>query len=82
MCIGIPMQVTEKRGMLATAEAKGVRREISLHLMTPEEIAVGDFVIVHVGYAIEKVDPIEAQKTWDLFDEVLAATDTEGAPDA
>ena len=75
MCIGIPMQVTEKRGMLAPSEAKGVRREISLHLLTPEEVAIGDYVIVHVGYAIEKVDPVEAQKTWALFDEYLAATE-------
>lgn len=78
MCIGIPMRVTEKRGVMATAEAKGVRREISLHLLDPQDVLEGDYVIVHVGYAIEKVDPEEARKTWALFDEYLAAVEGRG----
>jgi hydrogenase expression/formation protein HypC len=71
MCIGIPMQLISTEGELALAEAGGVRRRISLALIG-EEVLPGDFVIVHVGYAIEKVREEEARETLALFEEVLA----------
>ena len=75
MCLGIPMQILEIDGFNARCEAKGVIREVSLFLLQGEEPAVGDYVMVHVGYAIQKMTPQEARSAWELFDEVLAAED-------
>lgn len=66
MCLAIPAQVVELRpGDHAVVELDGVRKEISLALL--EDVAVGDYVIVHVGYALNKLDPEEAEKTLKLF---------------
>ena len=73
MCLGIPMQIVEIDGYNARCTAKGVEREVSLFLLQDEPLAAGDFVIVHVGYAIQKMTPQEARSTWELFDEVLRA---------
>ena len=72
MCLAIPMQVVEIDGFNARCEAKGVERDVSLFMLQDEPPAVGDFVMVHVGYAIQKVTPQEARSTWELFDEMLA----------
>ena len=71
MCLGIPMTVVEVEGHLATVEAKGIRRPCDLSLVG-EDVAVGEHVLVHVGYAIAKVDEEEVKKTMDLLDEILA----------
>lgn len=73
MCLGIPMQVVEIQGFNARCEAKGVERNVSLFMLQEESIVVGDYVMVHVGYAIQKMSDQEAQSTWELLDEVLAA---------
>lgn len=73
MCLGIPMQVVEIQGFNARCEAKGVERNVSLFMLQEESIVVGDYVMVHVGYAIQKMSDQEAQLTWELLDEVLAA---------
>jgi hydrogenase expression/formation protein HypC len=66
MCLAIPAKVVELReGDLAVIDLGGVRKEISLALV--EDVAPGDFVIVHVGYALQKLDPQEAEKTLALF---------------
>ena len=72
MCLAIPMQVIEIEGFNARCEAKGVERDVSLFMLQDEPPAVGDFVLVHVGYAIQKVTPKQARSTWELFDEMLA----------
>ena len=72
MCLGIPMQIREIDGFLARCEAKGVERDVSLFMMQGEALAVGDFVMVHVGYAIQKMTQEEARSAWELFDEMLA----------
>jgi hydrogenase expression/formation protein HypC len=77
MCLGIPMQIDVIDGYTARCSAKGVSREVSTFLMQGEPLAVGDFVIVHVGYAIQKVSPQEAQSTWELLDEMLALEERE-----
>lgn len=71
MCLGIPMQIIEIDGFNARCSAKGVEREVSLFMLQHEPIAVGDFVMVHVGYALQKMTEQEAQSTWELLDEVL-----------
>ncbi len=73
MCLGIPMQIDAIDGYNARCSAKGVTREVSLFLLQEEPLAVGDHVIVHVGYAIQKLTEQEARSTWELLDQVLAA---------
>ena len=68
MCLAIPAQITElKDGGLATVNILGVTRDIAVDL-TPQA-GVGDFVLVHAGFAIEVVDPDYAQETIDLIKE-------------
>jgi len=73
MCLGIPMQVVAVDGYNARCEAKGVQREVSLFMLQDESLQVGDYVIVHVGYAIQKITEQDARSSWELFDELLAA---------
>jgi hydrogenase expression/formation protein HypC len=68
------MQIIEIDGFNALCEAKGVRREVSLYLVVQgEQVAIGDFVMVHVGYAIQKMNESEARSAWELHDELLAS---------
>jgi hydrogenase expression/formation protein HypC len=73
MCLGIPMEIKEIDGFNARCEAKGVERDVSLFMLQHEPLAAGDFVVVHVGYAIQKVSPEEAASAWEIYDEMLAA---------
>jgi len=77
MCLGIPMQVKEINGFNARCEAKGVERDISLFMMQNEQVNIDDFVMVHVGYAIQKITEQDARSTWELFDEIIAIEDAE-----
>jgi len=72
MCLGIPMQIRSIDGYVACCEAKGVERDVSLFMLQDEPLAVDDFVVVHVGYAIQKISAAEAQSAWELYDEMLA----------
>lgn len=72
MCLGIPMQVVSVDGFLARCEAKGVQRDVSLFMMQDEKVAIGEFVMVHVGYAIQKMTEQEAQSAWEIYDLMLA----------
>lgn len=67
------MQIREINGYVACCEARGVQRDVNLFMMQDEDLQVGDYVVVHVGYAIQKVTPQEAQTAWELYDEMLAA---------
>jgi hydrogenase expression/formation protein HypC len=73
MCLGIPMQIIEIQDFNARCEAKGVERDVSLFMLQHEAMQVGDFVMVHVGYAIQKISQEDALSTWELFDEMLRA---------
>ncbi|MFZ5512317.1 MAG: HypC/HybG/HupF family hydrogenase formation chaperone [Pseudomonadota bacterium] len=74
MCLAIPVRVVELLPEdMARVDVGGVRKEISLALV--EGIAPGDYVIVHVGYAIQKLDPEEAEKTLALFAEMSEGLD-------
>ncbi|MGY6275567.1 HypC/HybG/HupF family hydrogenase formation chaperone [Methylomonas sp. MgM2] len=68
MCLAIPMQVTQVDGFNALCTAKGVQREVSLFLLQDEDVQVGDYVLIHVGYAIQKISEQDAQTAWELFD--------------
>ena len=69
MCLAIPAQVIELRdGDLAVVDLSGVKKEISLALV--EDVVIGDYVIVHVGFALNKLDAEEAAETLALFDQM------------
>ena len=74
MCLGVPMKVISIEGDSAIAETDGVQKEANVMLLG-EEIAVGDFVIVHAGFAISKLDPVEAEETLQLMREVFSPED-------
>ena len=66
MCLAIPVRVVEKKSDdAAIVDLSGIRKEISLALVSGVE--VGDYVILHVGYALTKLDPEEAERTLALF---------------
>ena len=73
MCLAIPMKIMEIDGFNARCEAKGVEREVSLFMMQGEDVSPGDFVMVHVGYAIQKVSEEDAQSSWEVFDQLIDA---------
>jgi hydrogenase expression/formation protein HypC len=68
MCLGVPMQVTSINGMEIVAEIDGVRREASLMILD-DEVSIGDYVIVHAGFAISRLDEEEARETLALMRE-------------
>jgi hydrogenase expression/formation protein HypC len=70
MCLAVPMKIKSVDGFNAVCEAKGIEREVSLFMLQGEEVAVDDHVLVHVGYAIQKVSEEEARLTWELFEEI------------
>lgn len=72
MCLAIPMQIKQINGFTARCEAKGVERDVSLFMLQDPELKTGDFVMVHIGYAIQKVEAEEARTAWELYDEVLS----------
>lgn len=73
MCLAIPMQVKSISDFQCVCEARGIQREVSLFMLQDQDLAPGDFVLVHVGYAIQKVSADQAAESWELFDEILAA---------
>ena len=74
MCLAIPARVAEiLENDMAIVDLGGVRKEISLALV--DDVAAGDYVIVHVGYALNRLDPEEAEKTLALFAEIAESPD-------
>lgn len=68
MCLALPVRVIELRdGDRAVVDAGGVRKEVSVALV--DGLAAGDYVILHVGYALTRLDPAEAERTLATFAE-------------
>lgn len=65
MCLAVPAQIISLDGMTAVAEMSGIKKEIDVTL-TPE-VAPGDWVVVHVGYALQRIDPQKALKTLEAM---------------
>ena len=66
MCLGIPGQIidiVDDENSIAKVEVSGVRRNVSVALVRPEGIGPGDWVLIHVGFAMSKIDEVEAQET-------------------
>ena len=72
MCLALPVKVVEvgcgPAGDWAIVDLGGVKKEISLALL--DDVQIGDYVILHVGYALSKLDPEEAERTLALFSEM------------
>jgi hydrogenase expression/formation protein HypC len=69
MCLAVPSKIISKENLLATVDVFGARREVSLALVS-DELAVGDYVLVHAGFAITKVDEEYALDTLQLLKEL------------
>lgn len=74
MCVGVPMQVISIDGDNIVAETDGVRRQASLMILG-DEVQVGDFLIIHAGFAISKLDEEEARETIRMMKEVFSEED-------
>ena len=69
MCLALPVRVVELLSdSMALVDLGGIRKTISLALV--DDVHVGDYVILHVGYALSKIDPDEAARTLELFAEL------------
>ncbi len=71
MCLGIPMQLVERDGNDGVAEAGGIRKNVRLDLI--EDVCIGDYILIHAGYAIERLDEREALETLELIKKVYRA---------
>jgi len=71
MCLGVPMQVKSIEDEVAVCEIDGVQREASLMML--DGVQVGDYVLIHAGFAIEKIDEAEAQLTLKALRDALDA---------
>lgn len=67
MCLAYPMQIKEVKANSAVAEVDGITRAVNILLLP--DVKKGDYVMVHAGFAIEKVNREEAEKTLELFRE-------------
>ncbi|HEX4715420.1 MAG TPA: HypC/HybG/HupF family hydrogenase formation chaperone [Ktedonobacteraceae bacterium] len=73
MCLGIPGQVVEivdDTNSIARVDVSGVKRNVSVALVRPEGIAAGDWVLIHVGFAMSKIDEAEARDTMQTLQEM------------
>ncbi len=71
MCLAYPYKIIEiKDEWTAIAEVNGIKTEVALQLL-PEPVKEGDWVLVHVGFAIQKLNPEQAEETLRLWDEII-----------
>ena len=77
MCLAIPMKIIEISGNLSRCHAKEIERDVSLFMMQDQDLKVGDYVIVHVGYAIQKIEPQNALLSWELYDQIQDQIETQ-----
>ena len=73
MCLGVPGKIIAIDGVLATVDFWGVRRPVRLDVVD-EPVAIGDYILNHVGFAIRRIPPDEVQETLALFDQILEVT--------
>ena len=74
MCLGVPMKILSRDGDTVIAEVDGVQREASVMLLG-EDVSIGDYVIIHAGFAISKLDEEYAEETIRLMREVYSEED-------
>jgi len=74
VCLAIPSKIIEIRDSSATIDVYGAQRDISL-LLIEDTVDIGDYVLVHAGFAIQKLQQDEAQETLKLFDQFFGLED-------
>ena len=73
MCLSIPSKIVEiDKDNMATVDTMGIKRMVSLDLM-PDEVGVGDYILIHVGFAMSKIDEAEALQSLEVYKEMLEA---------
>jgi len=70
MCLAVPSKIVSINDLMATVDVYGARREISLMIL-PEEVGIGDFVIVHAGFAIQKIEREAGNEALRLLNELV-----------
>jgi len=70
MCLAVPSKIVSINDLMATVDVYGARREISLMIL-PEEVGIGDFVIVHAGFAIQKIEREAGNEALRLLSELV-----------
>ena len=76
MCLAVPLKVLNVNHPVATVDLYGTTRDVSL-LLLPDDLEVGDYVLVHAGFAIQKIDEEAARETLDLLNEMARTLDQE-----
>jgi len=74
MCLSVPMKVTQVQGHRGMADIGGMRRQIDLRFL--EDVQVGDYVLVHAGFALQRLDHDQAEETLALLREILDSDET------
>ncbi|MGH3344282.1 MAG: HypC/HybG/HupF family hydrogenase formation chaperone [Carbonactinosporaceae bacterium] len=80
MCLGIPgevVEILEDRPDLARVDVSGVRRAINIGLLEGEDVGPGDWILIHVGFALSKIDEDEARSAMEFLEGIGAAYDEE-----
>lgn len=77
MCLAVPSKIVEIKDMIATIDLHGARRDVSL-LILPEEVEIGDYVLVHAGFAIQKVDRKAGDEALRLLNEIINLDEIKG----
>ena len=77
MCLSIPSKVVEiDADNMATVDTMGIKRMVSLDLML-DEVGIGDYILIHVGFAMNKIDETEALQSLEMYQEILEAMEEE-----
>jgi len=79
MCLSIPSKVVkiDKENAIATVDTMGVQRAASLDLMDEGTINIGDYVLLHIGFVMNKIDENEALESLELYREIIEAMNEE-----
>jgi hydrogenase expression/formation protein HypC len=79
MCLAIPSKVTkiDKEKNIATVDTMGISREASLNLMEDDSIKIGDYVLLHIGFVMNKIDQEDAKQSLETYKQMLEAMDKE-----
>ncbi len=77
MCLSIPSKIVEiDADNMATVDTMGIKRQVSLDLMA-DEVGIGDYILIHVGFAMNKIDEEEALQSLQVYREMLEAMEEE-----
>ena len=79
MCLSIPSKVThiDEENNLATVDTMGVQRDASMDLMVEDDVKIGDFVLLHIGFVMNKIDEADAMESLKLYQEIVDSMEEE-----